>query len=212
MIRNHLPHDPLKWVVARPAFNGKQTMPRNRTTKSSTVVQLRNEIRQIKAETNPSIRTYRPAIQPSPIKSNQDSRWSYARFRMSKDVASTGAIVSFSSADVVAAVGIPKIDFQIDRLSCWLLGPPEFQKSSITWESFPNLLPTQYAFKVSDFGTMMKPPAIGIDLPRVFTEVTTNATSATTSTQFNITVSSASASGQNASLVVDFWALYRSSA
>ena len=164
-------------MVAYPAFNRKQNMPRNRTTKTSAFVQLTAELRKLKAEINPSVKTFKPSAQPSPIKAAVDGRWSYSRFRLIKTGTNNGGTVNVTTGEVADAIGLSKVDFQIDRVACWLMGAPEYQNSSLSWNSGIGLLPATLAFEVSDFGSSMRPPAVGIDLPRSLTVITNGAVS-----------------------------------
>lgn len=185
-------------------------MPRNRTTNSAAFVQLQSELKRIKDEMNPSIKTYRPPAQPSPIKSSVDSRWSYARFRVRKPASPAGGIAIVTAGDIAAATGLAKVDFLVDRASFWLLGSTDYQGAEMTVETGQVVVSQSIGFSSSDFGTSTRPPAVGIDIPRALAVITSGASSATTGTAFSVsqpgTGVSTSAAG---TIVADLWVLYR---
>lgn len=188
-------------------------MPRNRTTNHSAFVQLKQELSNIKAEINPSIRTFRPPAQPSPIKEAVDGKWSYGRFRVNKTIAANGGSVIITTGNVAAAIGLSKVDFQIDRCAFWLLGSPEYQSAELSVETGAGLLPTSLQFTSTDYGSAVRPAAIGMNLPRALTLMTNGATSGTTGTQFTVSSSGAGLTTVGpATIVADLWVLYRQSA
>lgn len=192
-------------------------MPRNRTTNASTVVQLREQIRNIKAEMNPSVRTYRPPAQPSPIKDGVEGRWSYSRYRVTKTAAAAGGTVPITAGDLAAQIGgtsgLPTFDFQIDKLSVWLLGSTDYQRSELAVTPGPGLLGPTVSFTQRDYGTIMRPAAIGMNIPRTLGVISNAVTSATSTRLLDITFDGTGITGSSSgTLVVDFWVLYRVSA
>lgn len=187
-------------------------MPRNRTTKSSAFVQLRNELRNIKAEMNPSITTFRPAAQPSPIKDGVEGRWSYARFRVTKKAVPAGGTANITAGDLAASIGLSKVDFQVDRIACWLMGSPDYQSGELAITPTGSV-PTTVLFTQRDYGTVNRPAAIGMNIPRTLGVIQNGATSATSTVILTADYDGTglTTSGPGA-LVFDFWVLYRQSA
>lgn len=162
---------------------------------------------------NPSVQTFRPTTQPTPIKGAVESRWSYGRFRVSKTTSNAGGVALISTGDIADAIGLSKVDFQVDRVAAWLLGPPDYQAAELTLTTAPTVLPNTIGFEVSDFGTPNRPAAVGIDLPRALTAITNGATASSTGTQFSLTQSGTGLStSPPAKFVMDLWVLYRQSA
>lgn len=187
-------------------------MPRKRTTNSSAFVQLKNEIRNIKAEMNPSITTFRPAAQPSPIKDGVEGRWSYARFRVTRPAIPAGGTSNVTAGNLAASIGLSKVDFQVDRLACWLMGSPDYQGGELALTP-AGTVPATVSFTQRDYGTVNRPPAIGMNIPRTLGVIQNGVTSATTTV---ITTADYDGTGLTtsapATLVFDFWVLYRQSA
>lgn len=206
------PTPPKPFLAARPAFNGKQTKPRNRTTNGSAFVQLKKELNKIKSEMNPSIRTFRPPIQPSPIKEGAEGRWSYARYRVTKAAAITGGSIPVSIGDLATAIGFTSVDFQIDRLCVWLMGSPDYQRSELGLTTSSQLVPATVGFTISDYGTANRPPSVGVEIPRTLGVIQNAATGSNIGNLLTVTHDGTGIAGSSpATIVIDFWVLYRRS-
>jgi len=133
----------------------------------------------------------------------QDSLWQSRKI----EIASTGTTANCTVGNVVAALGILKIDFYVDQVAVWCLGGNSLQVTVGT-----GALANGTSIIKKDWGTPDNPAAIGFNVPKALA----NVRSGVQSTATDVLLSAQPVAGTSATGTYDFvfhlWVVYRPSA
>jgi len=117
-------------------------------------------------------------------------------------VKTTSAILT--SGDVVAALGLSKIDFYVDQMAIWNIGGTDVTLSCGTGAVVNNVSVVK-----NDWGTPDSPPSIGFNVPRALAKVFSGVQSSSSDVLATASVTD-TAGAKN--FVFHLWVVFRPSA
>jgi len=149
-------------------------MPRNgsRTQKSGTA-KLQKSIRSLAAEISPVVKYYKPTINPLPIGVGRDTTWSTKKIEIASAVDNTPTKV-VTSGNIITALGGDKCDFFIDAVSVWAFNQSNQSNMHLLVTADVAGIMSENSFKRSDWGTVDRPAAVGVNIPKALAQVFNN--------------------------------------
>jgi len=187
--------------------NNNQPRKNNNMNKTSKALSM---IKNLKAEITPTIHKYTPSSQPAPIKAANNSSWNTKKIRIVKPLASAGS-VSFTAGEVVTELFGANLDcsFFIEQLSVWNLGTGTATASSIKLTEASGLADS-FPVTLEDFGTVDRPAAVGLNIPRALASKYVSTSSSSTASLFTLSQVVTFSSVTTASTIVaDLWVVYQ---
>jgi len=186
--------------------NNDQPRKNNQSQSSKTAIAIKN----LKAEITPTVHKYTPSVQPGVIKPGIAS-WNTKKIRIFKNLAAgSSSSVSVTAGDVIGELfGTNTASFYIEQLSVWNLGNGLATASSINLTSDFGLVNAN-SLNISDFGTVDRPAAVGLNIPRALAAQYVAVTNASTAALFTVkkVVEFASTASVN-TIVADLWVVYQ---
>jgi len=194
-------------------MNNNNAKPRKNTQSQSkkTAIAIRN----MKAEITPTIQKYTPSIQPKPIKPGNNGIWMSKKIRLSKPLtAGSGVSTNFTIGNVIeelfgTGTGTLSVNVYVEQLSVWNLGNGTSTATSLGLTSDGGLA-NAAPINISDFGTVDRPSAVGLNIPRALAAQYLAVNASSSAILFTVKrLVEFSAITTASTIVADLWVVYQ---